>query len=288
MMGLTLTAVADLDALPEPKDRNPARPPKLAPRGDRPWMWVRAAHYELFGGSATGWMWRVGGLVLGLPLVLCSVAVVSNVLDAGSLKGALESLHGALTRSEAPLGWGANDLDFALAMGGAMLLLFTGPVTAEALKPARLQPISRRERAGIYWRLHLVVDLGLLGSLALGLFGASELLALLGGFEGHGGVAPGWLRPIAATMVLAPLARCLQHARRGPGTGWSHAGSMPALIVGVTLVALLAVALSKLWSIHAERLVAGTWALIVLALLSATQLFFRAHLRRQLAHCDLV
>ena len=288
MMGLALTAVADLDTLPEPQDRAPARPPRLAPRGDRPWMWVRAAHYELFGWSATGSLWRVGALVLGLPFILCSVDVASSVLETGSLRAALEHLHGSLTRTDASLGRTPEGLDFSLAMGGAMLLFFTGMIPIETLKPARLQPISRPERAEITWRLHLVVDLGVLGLLALGLFGLSELLALLGGFEGRGGPAPGWLRPIAALLVLTPLARCWQYRRRGLGAEGRDGGSMLILMVGVALIVMFATGISKLWSLHSERLSGATWALVVLALLAATHLSFRLHLRRTFARCDLI
>jgi len=288
VMGLALIAVADLENLPEPEDRAPARPPRLAPRGDRPWMWVRAAHYELFGWSATGWMWRVGAIVLGVPFGVCAVHFALNVLETGAWKGAVEHLHGSLTRSDALAGRATADIDFVLAMGGALFLFFTGMIPTETLKPARLQPISRRQRAEITWRLHLVVDLGVLGLLALGLFGASELLALLGGFEGRGGPVPGWLRPIAAMMILAPLARCWQHARRGRGTQWSHAGYMLPLVVSVTVVALLAGGVSELWSMHTGRHSAATWAVVVCALLAATQLFFRAYLRRRLALGDLI
>ncbi len=283
--GFALLPSRRLDDIAVERASHPVPPP--IPRGDRPWAWARLAAFETLGTSPRGWMARAAVIVLALPVVLCLYEIGLGLAGGASAREALVQLRSVLVDSGPGVAPGTTP-DFLLIFGSGLLLLLLGTGAAGALPAQRLLPLSRRERAAVVWRLHLVSDAAVPLVIGLCLLLVSEALSLALGIEGRGGPWPNWLRPMLVVLALAPFARCLQFGRSGRGPKRTFPALEIRNVVGMTVAAMGATGLSRLWATYAAAWPPPGWFLVVASIAIAGQLALRARIRSWYARVDLV
>lgn len=283
--GFSLMPSRPIDELIEERSARPV--PMPIPRGDRPWAWVRLAAFESLGGSPRGWITRAAVIGLALPVVLCLYELGLGLVGGASAREALLQLRAVLVDSGPGVAPGTTP-DFLLIFGSGLLLLLLGTGAGAALPAERLVPLSRRERSEVVWRMHLAIDAGVPLLVGASLLFVSEALSWTLGVSGQGGPWPNWLRPMLVVLALAPLARCLQYARTGRGAGRDFLGVGPRQALGMTLAAMVAAGLSRLWAVHAAAWPPMGWIVLVAAVAIGGQLALRRRMRAWYSRADLV